>query len=551
MFTRNGRLPGALGMVFVAALMLPLSASAQETGGHGHDHKHGRAAKKEAGLPHVPPPDPNVAKVPEGYRVEIAAEGLTYPSSVAFDDQGQMYVAEAGYSYGDETVKPRLFKFSPSGQRTIVTDQLDGPVNDLLWHQARLYISHRGKISVLEEGRVRDLVTGLPSLGDHHNNQMTIGPDGKLYFGQGTATNSGVVGLDNYKMGWLKEHSDFHDVPARDLRLVDRVFTTKNPLKEGEGKARTSAYHPFDQVAKEDLVKGQVKASGTILRMNLDGTGLDVYAWGLRNPYGVIWGPDDKLYATENGFDVRGSRPIADDREDLYEIKQGAWYGWPDFASGIPVTEERFVPKGGPKPEFLMKEHPAVEKPLLTFPKHSAITKADFSPGGSFGHQGQLFVAFFGHMSPMTGEVEKHGGHRVVAIDLATNKVETFFTAKHSHGDHPSGQGQHNHPEAKKGSHQDHHAPGQDGQRQSKSHDNSHHGGQDESISPGPRRLVDVRFSPEGDALYVVDFGSMVVDQDGPKPIPGTGLVWRIERIRSAHEKDANSQGKDHPSGHH
>lgn len=53
-----------------------------------------------------------------------------------------------------------------------------------------------------------------------------------------------------------------------------------------------------------------------------------MYAWGIRNPYGVNLSPDEVLYATENGFDVRGSRPIGNDREDLYVIKQGAWYGW-------------------------------------------------------------------------------------------------------------------------------------------------------------------------------------------------------------------------------
>ena len=52
-------------------------------------------------------------------------------------------------------------------------------------------------------GGLRDLVTGLPSLGDHHNNQIAAGPDGKIYFGQGVATNSGVVGVDNFVFGWL------------------------------------------------------------------------------------------------------------------------------------------------------------------------------------------------------------------------------------------------------------------------------------------------------------------------------------------------------------
>ncbi len=129
---------------------------------------------------------------------------------------------------------------------------LEGPVNDLLWHGGRLYISHRGKISVLETGgKIRDLVTGLPSKGDHQNNQMTAGPDGKIYFGQGTASNSGVVGVDNFKMGWLKKHQYFHDTPPRDLKIVGRTYSTTSPLTKMHEKVKTSAFHPYGKAAPD------------------------------------------------------------------------------------------------------------------------------------------------------------------------------------------------------------------------------------------------------------------------------------------------------------
>ncbi len=74
---------------------------------------------------------------------------------------------------------------------------------------------------------------------------------------------------------------------------------------------KTFAFHPFGKTPPDDgAVRGAVKASGTILRMNPDGSDLEVYAWGLRNPFGVAWGPDGKLYASDNGYDERGSRPI-------------------------------------------------------------------------------------------------------------------------------------------------------------------------------------------------------------------------------------------------
>ncbi len=44
----------------------------------------------------VPPPDPAKVQVVDGFRVEVAMTGLTYPTSAEFDDAGNLYVAEAG-----------------------------------------------------------------------------------------------------------------------------------------------------------------------------------------------------------------------------------------------------------------------------------------------------------------------------------------------------------------------------------------------------------------------------------------------------------------------
>jgi glucose/arabinose dehydrogenase len=39
--------------------------------------------------------------------------------------------------------------------------------------------------------------------------------------------------------------------------------------------------------------------------------------------------PDGRLFATEHGIDERGERYIIGDLQDLYEVEQGRWYGWP------------------------------------------------------------------------------------------------------------------------------------------------------------------------------------------------------------------------------
>jgi glucose/arabinose dehydrogenase len=568
----------------------------------------------------------------------VVLANLTYPTSVDFDDAGNLFIAEGGYIYGDDVAPARIIRVSANGDTATVADNLSGPVTDLLWHDKRLYISHRGKISVLEPSGVRDLLTGLPSEGDHHNNQLAIGPDGKLYFGQGTATNSGIVGLDSFKMGWLAKYPDVHDVPAKDIRVTDQAFETPDPFslfadkrKEhgehgsshekqqakdqssdagkaheghgatpqesrkteatatghgghavqgtqgqapkddhhkhadhnskgsadaktheehaahaadakkgssgeapsakqtahgheghhgsgqsqhgqhenhgavektpqwGPGTVKTYVMQPFGKTPPDDgAMRGTTKANGTILRMNLDGSDLEVYAWGLRNPFGVMWGPDDELYVSDNGYDERGSRPIAHAPDCLWRIKQGAWYGFPDYAAGIPVTDARFRPEKGPAPKFLMRDHPMPEKPLAELTHHVGAAKIDYSHNDRFGFKGQLFVALAGDMNPNTGHHEERSGFEVIRMNPEDGSIESFFNAKKE-------------------------ALGPKGFEY--------------VTTAGPRRPVDVRFSPDGSALYVVDIGAMAVlstaSGPAPRPFPMTGVIWRIVRDES------------------
>jgi hypothetical protein len=46
----------------------------------------------------------------------------------------------------------------------------------------------------------------------------------------------------------------------------------------------------------------------------------------------------------------------------------------------------------------------------------------------------------------------------------------------------------------------------------------------------GLERPVAARFSPDGKALYVVDFGVLTIRDGKIRPRQGTGVLWRIER---------------------
>ena len=70
--------------------------------------------------------------------------------------------------------------------------------------------------------------------------------------------------------------------------------------------------------------------NGKVLRVHTDGTGLEVYAWGFRNPQGLAFDASGRLYASSNG-------PTGDlnlcCRDEVDLVQQGGFYGWPEWAA--------------------------------------------------------------------------------------------------------------------------------------------------------------------------------------------------------------------------
>lgn len=222
---------------------------------------------------------PSDIELPLGYNLDVFAYGSDTPISMVFTDTGEMLVADSGVTSGTGKV------LSLSNNHfKVVAEGFNPPLTGINYLNENIYVSHRGYITIVKpDGTKEDIISGLPSFGDHHNNQVVFGSDGKMYFGQGTATYSGVVGIDN---SWIETYPFFHDYPGANIVLSGENFITKNILTGPDyDYTCTGAYSPFGVPSKQcDIVKGITRASGSILRANLDGSNLELVSWGLRNP---------------------------------------------------------------------------------------------------------------------------------------------------------------------------------------------------------------------------------------------------------------------------
>jgi glucose/arabinose dehydrogenase len=442
--------------------------------------------------------DPGDVAVIDGFTVEVVAEGLTFPTGIAIADDGTLYVTEAGYAYGEVFTTPRLLRLVPDGAPAVVATGANPPWNGVAWSDGSLYVAEGGVVEggrvlrIDEDGRVRVLAEGLPSFGDHHTNGPLV-VDGWVYVGQGVVTNSAVVGLDNHGFGWLPRFPDLHDVPCEDVRLAGDVFETSDPLRD-RAVVRTSPFRPFGTVAEEgEIVPGAVPCSGAVLRVPIDGGAMELVAWGFRNPFGLARGPDGAIWVSDNMYDARGSRPVFGAGDLLWRLVPGAWYGWPDFHGERPLDAgDRYRPPGGRSPGTVLAEHPAAPpRPAAVMAVHSSSNGFDVSRSAAFGFVGDAFVAQFGDMAPAVGKVLAPPGFKVVRVDLETGVISDFLV-------NDAGAG----PASFLG-------------------------------TAGIERPVAARFGPDGETLYVVDFGVMLVTEAGPVPVPGTGVVWRVRREAS------------------
>jgi glucose/arabinose dehydrogenase len=421
----------------------------------------------------------------KGYGIEVYLENLNSPAGIVFDEEGSLYIADSGLSTGN----PQVLKLV-NGEIELIAEDFVTPISGINYLNGVLYVSHRGFVTrIFRDGKRQNIIMGLPSNGDHYNGPVAFSPDYKIYFGQGTVTNSGVVGNDNE---WVPVSPLLCDYTGDYVILTGQNFSTDNILTEAvtDDPAFTGAFSPYGIPNIEfEIRKRYTKASGSILRANLDGSNLEQVAWGFRNPIYLKFNNSGQLYAVNNGFNPVGSRPIENATDDFYYITPDLWYGWPDYSGGEPVNSPRFTPTGGYQPTLLLKNQPNIPpRPYVTFPPNSTLMSFDFNYNQKFGAYGDVYVAEYGStIKTAVGEGLSYAGagHRISRIDMRARTISTFAI---NMSGFPS------------------------------------------SLSKGGglERPSHLMFGPN-ESMYIVDMG-FNIEGDPNIFVPGTGVIWRIFR---------------------
>jgi glucose/arabinose dehydrogenase len=326
------------------------------------DIPNAEVSKVLRGVPPPPFPTPEdklpipQLKHPKGFKIEVYASGIANARSLRLGDKGTLFVSNR--------LLDKVYAVVDKGgkrEAKVIASGLDRP-NGLAFHKGALYIAEGTKISKLEniednlDNPPKPVVVydDLPNHQSHGWRYIGIGPDNKIYINVGAPCN----------------------------------------------------------ICEPPATNAQIR------RLNLDGSGAEVVARGVRNSVGFDWHPVTKeLYFTDNGRDWLSEDLPEDELNRVTKI--GQHFGFPYCHQG--TFADREMGWGRSCEEF--------EKPVALVGPHSAALGMRFYTGSMFPskYKNAIFIARHGSWN----RTKKVGGDVIVAIlnkDGSVKSQEPFLT---------------------------------------------------------------------------------------------------------------------------
>ncbi len=299
--------------------------------------------------------------------------------------------------------KGRMPTPAPGFEVTLFAENLDNP--------RQAYVLPNGDVLVVEA--IREW-PGRPDRPEKSANRITLfrdtdkdgKPDLREVFLTGLNMPHGMLLVGNwfyvgntdgvvrypYRAGQTK-------IEAKGQKILDLPaggHYTRNLIADPAGRKIYIAVGSASNVDEENGWEKDQRRAG-ILEMNPDGSGMRIFAKGLRNPVGMDWEPLTKtLWTVVNERDLLGDDLVPD---YLTSVKDGAFYGWPYSYFGQ-IEDPR---KKGQRPDLVAK----AIKPDFALGSHTAALGLAFHQGKSFPqrYHGGAFIGMHGswNRSKMVG----------------------------------------------------------------------------------------------------------------------------------------------------
>jgi glucose/arabinose dehydrogenase len=301
----------------------------------------------------------NLIKLPPGFKIEVYASGVTNARELALGPKGTVFVGSRNKPDGDK-VYALVDKNGDqkADQVLVIAKGLNQP-NGVAVHNGSLYVGEISRITRFDDIESRLESPGEPIVvnaalpKDEHHGQKFIafGPDGLLYVPVGAPCN-----------------------------ICDKE--------------------------KDD------PRYASILRMKPDGSGVEVFAHGVRNTVGFDWHPATReMWFTDNGRDNLGDDVPRDELNTA--PKKGLHFGYP-FCHQGDVSDPEFG-KARPCGGF--------QAPARSLDAHVAAIGMRFYTGKMFPaeYRNQIIIAEHGSWNRSVPQ-----GYRLSLVKLDGNKVASY-----------------------------------------------------------------------------------------------------------------------------
>ena len=193
---------------------------------------------------------------------------------------------------------------------------------------------------------------------------------------------------------------------------------TRNVVASPEGSKLYVSVGSQTNVDEEGLDAKEPRRAA-ILEVDPDGSGMRIFASGLRNPNGMDWAPGTRiLWTVVNERDELGDDLVPD---YLTSVREGAFYGWPYSYFG----QNEDPRKKGERPDLVAK----AVVPGLAIGAHTASLGLTFYDAGTFPqrYRGGAFIGQHGSWNR-----SRFAGYKVIFVpfqgDRPSGPLEDFLT---------------------------------------------------------------------------------------------------------------------------